>query len=96
MKKISSILLAFTFVAMTSVCAFASTGPGLAGVLDKIIIPFGIFTYLLVAATVVIGFNIRKKPKVMMKWHKRIAIAAITFATCHGLFVSLLEYHIIK
>jgi len=96
MKKFRSVLIAMAIVAMSSVCALASTGPGLAETIDKIIIPFGIVTYLLVATTAIIGFRIRKKPKVMMKWHKRVAIIAICVATCHGLFVALLEYHIFK
>ena len=96
MKKIRSLFLASAIVALTSVYALASTGPHLASILDKIIIPFGIMTYLIVGATAIIGFNIRKKPKVLRKWHRCIAIVALCVATCHGIFVALLEYHIIK
>jgi hypothetical protein len=78
---------AAAFTAFYSGLALAADGFNINKTLDSLTIPFGIATYSLVITAVILGFNIRKKPKLIMKWHKRIAVTALCFATCHGLIV---------
>jgi hypothetical protein len=52
--------------------------------LYRLIIPFGIATWLFVLFAVLTGLRIIK---VHLKWHKRIALTAITLGTIHALLV---------
>jgi hypothetical protein len=53
-------------------------------ILYRLIIPFGIGTWLFVLFAVLTGLRVIK---VHLKWHKRLAITAIILATIHALLV---------
>ena len=49
--------------------------------------PFGITTLTLLIATACAGFFMRKKPKVLFKWHKRMAYTTVIVALSHAVLV---------
>ena len=54
--------------------------------LGRLVIPIGIVTFVLLAATVITGLSIRRRPR-LYNWHKGFAIATILSALAHGLLV---------
>ena len=57
---------------------------------DRLVIPFGIVTFVLLAATVITGLSIRRRPR-LYNWHKGFAVATILSAAAHGLLVFLVS-----
>jgi len=93
MLKVAAAGLLMAIAASGTVLADEATGAATA--VGGLIKPLGILVYTLLIVTAGIGLSIRKKPKVMMRWHKIAAFAAIAAATCHALAVILLEKRII-
>ena len=58
-------------------------GPG------QYIEPFGLATLSLLFVTFCFGFFMKKNPKVLHKWHKRLAYITIIVAFCHATLVML-------
>ena len=54
--------------------------------LGRLVIPIGIVTFALLAATVITGLSIRRRPR-LYNWHKGFAVATILSAAAHGLLV---------
>lgn len=52
--------------------------------------PIGIATLVLLLITASAGFFMRKRPRFLHKWHKRLAAITILAAFCHALLVFLL------
>ncbi|NOZ22261.1 MAG: YHS domain-containing protein [Planctomycetes bacterium] len=57
--------------------------------LGSLVRPFGIATLTLLALTACAGLFRRKNPKLLLKWHKRLAFATVALALCHALLVLL-------
>ena len=57
-------------------------------ILSRLIIPFGIVAYTLLLATFITGLR-----RMKLKYHKRLAFAAIILASLHALLVLFLELH---
>jgi hypothetical protein len=55
--------------------------------LYKWIKPVGVLALTLLAATVSLGILRRKKPKLLLKWHKRLGIATLIVALIHLIIV---------
>ena len=51
--------------------------------------PFGIATLTLLIATACVGYFMRRKPKVLFKWHKRLAYTTVVMAGSHAVLVFL-------
>jgi len=98
MKRFTTIAgVVFAAVCLSGVALAAPEGVGgINGTLFQLVKPFGILTYLLIITAASIGMNIRKKPKVLLKWHKRVAISAVCLATAHALLIAALEIHLFK
>lgn len=98
MKRLMTIAgIVFAAVCLSGVALAAPEGGGgINGTLFQFVKPFGILTYLLIITAAAIGMNIRKKPKVLLKWHKRVAISAVCLATAHALLIVALEMHLFK
>ncbi|NQT84747.1 hypothetical protein HQ563_17145 [bacterium] len=60
---------------------------------SSLIVPLGITTFALVILTGCAGLFMRKKPKLLFKWHKRLAIITIVAAVCHAALVLLFHGH---
>ena len=56
---------------------------------SRLIVPFGITTLSLLVLTFLAGWFMRIKRKLLFKWHRRLAIAALVAALCHALLVIL-------
>jgi len=56
---------------------------------SRLVIPFGITTLSLVVLTACTGLFMRKKPKLLFGWHKRLAFAAVFAGACHAMLVIL-------
>ena len=56
---------------------------------EPLIEPFGSATLSLLFVSFCFGFSMKKKPKVLLKWHKRLAYVTIVVASCHGTLVML-------
>jgi hypothetical protein len=52
--------------------------------------PSGLFVAFL---TVCFGFFMKKNPKVLLNWHKRLAYVTIIAASCHATLVMLAHNH---
>jgi len=57
--------------------------------LGQYVEPFGLATLSLLIATFCFGFFMKKNPKVLHKWHKRLAYVTIIVASCHATLVVL-------
>lgn len=55
----------------------------------KLVKPMGIVTLAMIILTVSAGLLRRKKPKFLLKWHKRMGILTLAFALIHALLVLL-------
>jgi YHS domain-containing protein len=55
----------------------------------KLVKPMGIVTLILVILTVSAGLLRRKKPKFLLKWHKRLGILTLITALIHAILVLL-------
>lgn len=51
--------------------------------------PFGATTLTLLILTACTGYFMRKKPKVLHKWHKRLAYTTVAVALSHAVLVLL-------
>ena len=51
--------------------------------------PMGITTLLLLAVTACLGFFRKKSPRILLAWHKRLAVLTIIAAVCHATLVFL-------
>lgn len=52
-------------------------------------VPLGILTLLCLITTLVLGLTMRKNPKVLFPWHKRMAIFTLIVAITHGTIIIL-------
>ena len=50
---------------------------------------FGLVTFSLLFVTFCFGFFMKKNPKTLLKWHKRLAYVTIIVASCHATLVML-------
>ena len=57
--------------------------------LSSLVEPFGLATLTLVLVTACAGFFMRRNPKLLLKWHKRLAYIAVASALCHATLVFL-------
>ena len=57
--------------------------------LGQYVEPFGLATLSLLFVTFCCGFFMKKNPKVLLKWHKRVAYVTIIVASCHATLVML-------
>lgn len=57
--------------------------------LGHLVEPFGVATLSLLFVTFCLGFFMKKKPKVLHKWHKRLAYVTVLVAGCHATLVML-------
>ncbi|MHC4213464.1 MAG: YHS domain-containing protein [Planctomycetota bacterium] len=55
--------------------------------LSKFVKPVGINTLTLIILTVLAALFRRKNPKLLLKWHKRLGVAALVFALVHATLV---------
>jgi YHS domain-containing protein len=55
--------------------------------LARFIKPIGITTLSLLVLTVTSALLRRRKPKLLLKWHKRLGITALVFASIHAILV---------
>ena len=55
--------------------------------LYKLIKPVGILTLLSLVTTVLVGVFRRKSPKLLFKWHKRMAITTLVLALVHVVLI---------
>lgn len=55
----------------------------------RLTIPFGITTFSLLVLTLLAGWFMRLKRKLLFKWHRRLAITTLIAALCHLLVVIL-------
>ncbi len=55
----------------------------------QLVEPFGISTLSLLFVTFGLGFFMKRNPKVLHKWHKRVAYITIIVASCHATLVML-------
>jgi YHS domain-containing protein len=55
----------------------------------QLVEPFGLATLSSLIATFLFGFFMKKNPKVLHKWHKRLAYVTIVVALCHATLVLL-------
>ena len=55
----------------------------------KLIEPLGLATLSLLVVTFCFGFFMKKNPKMLHKWHKRLAYVTIIVAACHATLVML-------
>jgi hypothetical protein len=51
--------------------------------------PFGLATLSLLIVTFCFGLFRKENPKVLLKWHKRLACVTIIAASCHATLVML-------
>lgn len=51
--------------------------------------PFGIATLALLLVTAALGLLRRRKPRLLLKWHKRLAITTVVVALAHAALVIL-------
>jgi YHS domain-containing protein len=51
--------------------------------------PLGLTTLSLLSVTFCLGFFMKKKPRVMFTWHRRLACVTIVVALCHATLVML-------
>jgi len=58
----------------------------------SLIVPLGITTLALLLLAGSAGIFMRRKPKLLLKWHKRLAIATLTAALCHAAVVFLFHF----
>ena len=88
MKKITlaaaAILCAGTAVASEGHAYSTVPGPS---PLAKLVVPMGIMTLVLVILTVSAGLLRRRKPKLLLKWHKRLGILTLITALIHAALV---------
>ncbi len=49
----------------------------------------GLTTLSLLVVTFLCGFFMKKKPKLLHTWHKRLAYVTVIVALCHATFVFL-------
>jgi len=93
MKK--SLLSAAVFLAAGLMSAPAFAGDGVASgaisFIDKLLIPLGITTFILLAGTVTLGKLMPKNRKVLFKWHKILAFTTLAVAATHGILVMIVE-----
>jgi len=61
--------------------------------LGQYIEPFGLTTFTLLFITFCFGFFMKKSPKVLHKWHRRLAYVTIIVASCHATLVMLAHNH---
>ena len=66
-----------------------SEGESYENLLPRFVEPFGIATLTLLLTTACAGYFMRKKPKVLNKWHRRLAYTTVTVALCHATLVFL-------
>jgi len=57
--------------------------------LMSLVEPFGATTLTLLLCTACSGYFMRKKPKVLFKWHRRLAYTTVVVALCHATLVFL-------
>jgi YHS domain-containing protein len=62
-------------------------GPGYELTLTGFIKPVGITTLSLLVLTVATALLRRRKPKLLLKWHKRLGITTLVFAAIHAILV---------
>jgi YHS domain-containing protein len=55
----------------------------------QLVEPFGVATLSLLIVTFCFGFFMKKNPKVLHKWHRRLAYVLIVVALCHATLVVL-------
>jgi YHS domain-containing protein len=55
----------------------------------QLVEPFGVATLSLLIVTFCFGFFMKKNPKVLHKWHRRLAYVTIVVALCHATLVML-------
>jgi len=55
--------------------------------LGRLVRPLGIATLILLLTTASAGFFRRLKPRLLIKWHKRLAPATVIVALCHAILV---------
>jgi len=55
-----------------------------------VVAPFGIATFTLLLATLLAGLFMPRNRKVLYKWHRKLAVAALAMALLHGLLAILL------
>ncbi len=55
--------------------------------LVRLIKPMGITTLSLLVLTVILALLSRRKPKLLLKWHKRLGITTLVFASIHAILV---------
>ena len=55
----------------------------------NLIVPLGIITVICLISTLVLGFLMPKKSKILFPWHKRMAIITLISAITHGVMVMI-------
>jgi len=53
----------------------------------QLVEPFGVATLSLLSITFCLGYFMKKKPKLFLKWHRRLAYVTIVVAFCHATLV---------
>ncbi|MFH0965128.1 MAG: hypothetical protein V2A58_14105 [Planctomycetota bacterium] len=82
---------ALSALAWFGLAATAEDGGGQGGFFwVKLVVPLGIATLALLITTVTLGLLVRRKPRVILRWHKRLGIATLVVALCHAGLVIIL------
>ena len=84
-QKYLSLLPQFAGSALNAGHDHGDHGPGLT--LAGLVKPVGITTLSLLVVTVSVALLRRKRPKLLLKWHKRLGIITLLFAALHAIIV---------
>jgi hypothetical protein len=89
MKPYKYLLWAFGFNILyaNSILADTTSPDTLKNNLDSLIIGLGISTLACIVTTLVIGFLIKKNRKILLPWHRTIAVLTLVLALSHAIIV---------
>ena len=54
----------------------------------KLAKPLGLATLSLLVLAAVLGWQVRRKPRLLLRWHRRLAVAVVVFALAHAVLVA--------